>query len=37
MYKVALQVFWCIREAEHYRRMLKRTTGKFYKLEKMHE
>jgi hypothetical protein len=35
MYKVAHQVFWCIREAEGYQRMLKETTGKDYPIQRM--
>jgi hypothetical protein len=35
MYKVAWQVFWDIREAESYQRMLRVTTGKHYPIERI--
>ncbi len=35
MYKVAEQVFWDIREAEHYAKLLKELIGKTYNIERV--
>jgi len=35
MYKVAEQVFWDIREAEHYAKLLLQLIGKTYNIERV--